>query len=107
MAEYLSPAVYIEEIPSGNKPMQIILHAQQPSARLPGVFLVGLRYKGGSKTQVTGPITFLGHALLKVAPLPPDEFSVMNVGDPGGGAQQATVRRTLDLGFVMHKEKPV
>ncbi len=70
-------------------------------------FLVGLRFEGDSKTHVTGPITFLGHALLKVTPLPPDEFSVINVGDPGGGAQQATVRRTLELSFVMHKEKPV
>ncbi len=70
-------------------------------------FLTGLRYRGGSKTHVTGPITFLGHALLKVAPLPPDEFSVMNVGDPGCGVQHAAVRRMLELDFVMHKEKPV
>ena len=81
--------------------------AASGSHRLLGVFWVVLRYKGGSKTQVTGPITFLRHALLKVAPLPPDEFSVMNMGDPGGDAQQATVRRTLELGFVIHKEKPV
>ena len=49
----------------------------------------------------------LEHTLLKVTPLPPDEFSVMNVGYPGCGVQQAAVRRMLELDFVMHKEKPV